>query len=319
VTFPDPQIASRPQVSAYDIGAYEVGGGDTSPPGIFNPTPGSAVSGTTQATVGVSTTEVATCRYSTTPGTSYDDMVNTFAGGGGSSHTAVVGSVTYSDNFNRTDESPLASGWTKSDSDGSAMRIVSNQVLGTNNFTRNSSYYGSTLADDQKASATVYGYSIGPMVRVQGGQSDIVGYAMYASEAMDAVKIDKFKAGGTVETIDIASIAVSSGDILELQAQGCTISGKKNGSPISGLSVTDCEIARGYPGLASWYNTQAADGWSASGISPLSDGQVYHYYTRCADGSGNKNLSDYDLSLTVGSGGGAVHTLGSFELQGAIQ
>ncbi len=64
---------------------------DTAPPVRSNGAPtGQLPSGITTTTLSLSTNEVATCRYSTTAGTSYDAMTRTFASSGGQSHTASV-------------------------------------------------------------------------------------------------------------------------------------------------------------------------------------------------------------------------------------
>jgi hypothetical protein len=308
--------------SLWDIGAYEYEyGGDTTPPGIFDPSPGSVPSGTTLTTVSVSTTEAATCRYSTTPGTSYDSMTHTFAGGGGSSHSSVVGSITYSDAFTRANENPLANGWTKSGSSKNAMKLSSNQATGSTNAAENSSYYSSgTFAADQKSKVAVYGYGTGPMVRVQSGQTYQTGYAAYWEESLTSLRLDVFTALGGNDTLDEIASSYSAGNTLELRVDGNALTVYKNDVLVSGLNATATEfLAGGYAGLAAWYDTQMGDNWEASGLAALADSTTYHFYTRCADGAGNKNLSDFDLSLTVQGGGGGVHTLGSFELQGAIQ
>lgn len=67
---------------------------DTTPPTRSNPSPtGELPSGTTETLISLNTDENATCRYSETAGTAYDDMLNTFeATGGETLHiTAVIG------------------------------------------------------------------------------------------------------------------------------------------------------------------------------------------------------------------------------------
>lgn len=66
-------------------------GTDTTPPVVSNPLPsGDLPAGTTSANLQVTTSESATCRYSTTAGTAYDSMVNTFSTTGGTSHSKSV-------------------------------------------------------------------------------------------------------------------------------------------------------------------------------------------------------------------------------------
>jgi hypothetical protein len=66
-------------------------GPDVTPPVVSSPTPsGTLAAGTTQATLGVATSEPATCRYGTTPGVAYDAMTATFATTGGTTHSSPV-------------------------------------------------------------------------------------------------------------------------------------------------------------------------------------------------------------------------------------
>jgi hypothetical protein len=67
-------------------------GPDLTPPVVSSPTPsGTLPAGTTQATLGVLTSEPATCRYGTTPGVAYDAMTTAFATTGGTTHGSPVG------------------------------------------------------------------------------------------------------------------------------------------------------------------------------------------------------------------------------------
>ncbi|TSC75295.1 MAG: cytochrome C family protein [Parcubacteria group bacterium Gr01-1014_30] len=80
------------RLSQVTNGSYTVtAAGDTTPPILSNGQPtGTLPSGTTQTTISLNTNESATCRYSTTPGTSYAAMTNTFSTTGGTSHSTLV-------------------------------------------------------------------------------------------------------------------------------------------------------------------------------------------------------------------------------------
>jgi hypothetical protein len=68
---------------------------DTTPPIRSSGSPsGSLPSGTTQATMSLSTNENATCKYSTAPNTTYASMTNTFANTGATSHSVLLTSLT---------------------------------------------------------------------------------------------------------------------------------------------------------------------------------------------------------------------------------
>ena len=67
------------------------GGGDTTPPVLSGGAPtGTLAAGTTQVTLQATTDEAATCRYSTTAGTAYAAMTNTFTTTGATTHSTSV-------------------------------------------------------------------------------------------------------------------------------------------------------------------------------------------------------------------------------------
>lgn len=64
---------------------------DTTPPIISNLQPsGTLAAGTTQVTLSCTTNELATLKYGTTPGTTYDLMPGTFSTTGGTTHSVIV-------------------------------------------------------------------------------------------------------------------------------------------------------------------------------------------------------------------------------------
>ena len=76
------------------------GGGDTTPPVVSGGQPsGSLAAGTTQTTLQVATNEAATCRYSTTSGTAFASMTNTFATTGGTAHSTPFTGLTNGSNY----------------------------------------------------------------------------------------------------------------------------------------------------------------------------------------------------------------------------
>lgn len=103
----DKDIASisRPQGSAWDIGAYEYEGsalpGDTTPPVLSNGLPsGFLQSNVTETTLSLNTNEPATCKYSTTSGLSYSSMPNSFSTTGGTSHSSIIKNLTPGTTYN---------------------------------------------------------------------------------------------------------------------------------------------------------------------------------------------------------------------------
>jgi Fibronectin type III domain len=91
----------RPQLTAWDIGAYEFGSSSVPPPIRSGGSPtGTLPSGTTSTTLSLITNENATCRYSTTAGISYSSMTNTFSTTGGTSHSTTVSGLADGNSYN---------------------------------------------------------------------------------------------------------------------------------------------------------------------------------------------------------------------------
>ncbi len=70
------------------------------PPARFNGHPAGVLpTGTTQTTLGLTTDEAATCRYSTQPGVAYASMTNTFTTTGSTAHITVISGLTDLHNY----------------------------------------------------------------------------------------------------------------------------------------------------------------------------------------------------------------------------
>ncbi len=81
-------------INGYPI-TFSSGSSDTTPPTISGGSPtGAQTAGTTQVTLSVTTNENATCKYSTTAGTSYASMANTFSTTGSTSHSKTITGLT---------------------------------------------------------------------------------------------------------------------------------------------------------------------------------------------------------------------------------
>ena len=90
-------VFGGPQVKILSFEGGSLGGGsvDTTPPFRFNGQPvGSLPAGTTQATLSLTTSEGATCRYASLAGVAYASMANTFTTTGSTAHTTVVSGLT---------------------------------------------------------------------------------------------------------------------------------------------------------------------------------------------------------------------------------
>jgi hypothetical protein len=105
-TFGQPGIAASvfggPQVKILTFEGGDLGapGPDTTPPLRSNGQPAATLpAGTTQATISLTTSENATCRYSQTAGVAYGSMTNTFTTTGTTTHSRVVTGLTNGGNY----------------------------------------------------------------------------------------------------------------------------------------------------------------------------------------------------------------------------
>ncbi len=92
---PAPLATNISNVTSVDVITFTPPGGFSRRPARFNGQPaGTLPAGTTQTTLGLTTDENATCRYSTQPGVAYASMTNTFTTTGSTSHATIVTGLT---------------------------------------------------------------------------------------------------------------------------------------------------------------------------------------------------------------------------------
>jgi hypothetical protein len=127
-------------ILSFTGGVLSSGGGDTTPPVLTNGQPtGVLSSGTTTATLSLTTNEAATCRYATSAGVAYGSMTNTFSSTGGTSQSTTVtgltggGSYSYyvrcQDSAGNVNSNDYAIAFSVAASSG----VVSSQFSGTEN------------------------------------------------------------------------------------------------------------------------------------------------------------------------------------------
>jgi hypothetical protein len=127
-------------ILSFTGGVLSSGGGDTTPPVLTNGQPtGVLSSGTTTATLSLTTNEAATCRYATSAGVAYGSMTNTFSSTGGTSQsttlTGLTGGGSYSyyvrcqDSAGNVNSNDYAIAFSVAASSG----VVSSQFSGTEN------------------------------------------------------------------------------------------------------------------------------------------------------------------------------------------
>lgn len=171
------------------------------------------------------------------------------------------------DNFNRANETPLASPWTNSD--GANYNLSSNAVTGAGGDGDRLWYRsGAASSADQYAQATqVAGPTSddwGPAVRV-GSNGTKSGYIhnVYVNEE----RLFKF-VNGAFTIILSHNVDAANGDVVRVEAEGSTIRAKINGSQVTGSPVTDTSLttAGNGVGLYSWGSGGTLDDWEGGDL-----------------------------------------------------
>ena len=172
--------------------------------------------------------------------------------------------TTASDNFDRANETPLASPWATGASVG--VNLTSNQFKGSGNTDCTSLYNSGTWGNDQEAQITVGGglasgtQYIGVSVRLSTTGN---GYT-FTTDGVTGTGhsvIDRFDAGVTTEILAITMTATA-GDILKLRVVGTRLTAYKNGVAVG--TVTSATYASGFPGVSSFGANPIGDTWSAT-------------------------------------------------------
>jgi hypothetical protein len=132
-------------------------------------------------------------------------------------------------------------GWTNR---VNAVVIQSNEAAGTTAFSSNVAHYtGQQFGSAQytKAIIRAFGTAVAVGVRCTGASYD--GYWLHTG-GTDAIIYRNL-----VTNILAITVTFTVGDVIELRASGTTLTAYKNGSAISGGSVTDATYADGYGGV----------------------------------------------------------------------
>jgi hypothetical protein len=164
------------------------------------------------------------------------------------------------DNFNRADENPIAGNWTNH---GTQNRIVSNVVQG-NNWETASNWNADTFNNDQYAKYTIVS-SNGTMdagVAVRIGPTSLNCYIM--SSYGGGCGYGKFVNNAFSDIIGTTT-TTAPGDIIELRISGSTLSGFKNGSPVSN-TASDGTLTSGSAGFYIYDANAQIDNWEGGNI-----------------------------------------------------
>ena len=275
---------------------------DSTPPVFTETVDASFPYGVTSVTLSGTTDEDATCRYSSSSGTAYNDMTSTFTGSISTSHSSVIGNETISDAFNRADESPIDSPWVKNGSSTSdAISLISSAAIATGNGHRNASYYNSSIPSDQCSEIIVTGNGIGPSVHVQSGETYETGIVFRGPISTDQYASDLalslYNTDGTLTVISHTQGSASPGDKLRICVSGNDYTAYVNDVEVEQLAVTDNTYVAGYAGIHTFLTNVSGDDWRAYGLTTMESG-TYNYYVKCQDQYLNTS-NDVNIQFTI--------------------
>lgn len=216
------------------------------------------------------------------------------------------------DDFNRSDETPLGGDWTQL-AGGGNVNLVSNRIQ-PSAFDDCIAYYNAeTPPDDQFSELT-------PITSDGGGPACRVSTTQVTLYAIDAGGDDLIKfVNGSFSIIDTLAVNPTTNDVLRVIADGSTISANVNEAEQG--SATDTSIASGMWGV--WLYSGAFDNWQGgsldagdvTGSGALSSGAA------TADGTGT-SLSTGSGSLSAQAsaveGAGTSSSVGSGVLAAAL-
>lgn len=163
--------------------------------------------------------------------------------------------VVATDNFNRADDITLGSNWTLMNSaQPNILRVVSNQCKSPSSGTGAAYWNANALNNNQYTKLTIvtvdhtFNTSFGVICRATGtaATDNFSGYAFYTDGTTWVLaRYDT----GTKTNLATGSATFVANDIIEIRANGTTITGYQNGSPVASASATDSNYASGSGGL----------------------------------------------------------------------
>jgi hypothetical protein len=181
-----------------------------------------------------------------------------------------------SDDFNRADGA-LGANWADIDPTWGTVSITSNKVGGGSGEGAASRWIGAgSFIDDQYASVVVGGIAttndwVGAMVRVGAGTNASRSYYLLAftDTAPQQTYLVKVVVGTSTTLKTDTSVSWANGDRIEIEVEGTTLRGMKNGVALGGgYTVTDSSISSGLPGI--WCNSNThlitGDDWQGGNL-----------------------------------------------------
>jgi hypothetical protein len=277
---------------------------------------GALPTGTTLATLAVSTNEAATCRYATSAGVSYGAMTAAFSVTGGLSHTVTVSGLASGTSYKYYVRCQDAAG-----NADSADYLVSFSV--TPDTTLPTVSVISPGASQTVAGTITITASASDNVGVAGVQFKVDGNnagqevktAPY-SMSFDTTTLKDGPHGISATAKDAAGNSQGSAVVTVTFKNDITPPVVTGGAPTGTLAVgttqTTVSVATNEPATckyattagvayAAMGNSFATTGGQAhsTGVTGLSNGSSYSYYVRCLDQSGNADGTDYVVSFSV--------------------
>lgn len=172
-----------------------------------------------------------------------------------------------SDNFNRANGTVNAgnASWIKASTGNAATAdIVSNVVQGSNSSDKYYYYSGAAVTASQYAQITVtqFNADLGPAVRMS-SDSDPGGVDMYLI-SLNVVEYAKFN-NGLFQSVG-AFIPGSANDVIRLEVSGSTLSGYKNGIPVTPRTDTVVTTANNGVGFFHFEQLHSFDDWSGGDL-----------------------------------------------------
>lgn len=178
-----------------------------------------------------------------------------------------------SDNFDRVNETPVASPWTKLGGVTNT-NLTSNRLLSAADGEKVYYYSGAASSADQYAqcdTADTVNSDAGPAVRVGSN-----GFSCYLITLYSGTQLWSLSAGSYSHILDFAS-AASAGDDIRMDIEGSTISFFKNGVEDGNSPTTNTVLTTAGNGVGFFMYSGELDNWAGGDLTPPVEMQtLYH-------------------------------------------
>ncbi len=305
---------------------FSIAAADTTAPILTEGAPsGNLPLSTTQATLGVSTNENATCKYSTSANVSYASMTNTFGITGARAHSSSITGLTAGQTYNyyvrcqdisnntntsdyritftianvSTDQTAAIlsngapSGTLVATTTQATLSLVTNEAATCKYSTAANTTYSSMSNVFTTTGGTSHSRNVSGLTR-----GNTYNYYVRCIDAAQNVNTTDYRITFTVDQGDTVSPVLSGGTPSGSLATGTrqiTLSLSTNEVATCRYSTTS---STAYASMAPMTNSNST--LHSTVISAgLSDGASYSYYIRCQDIAGNANTSSYTISFSI--------------------